>query len=181
MANNRASTTITMGMILNRSFSDIEPTSAARAASPLTPLAVAPMDRATAVTAIRTPGTAAAAAVDSRAAGPQGRLELDGPAVGADVLGRALVVAVGGRGQRRAGSRHRRELGGRPQVGQLLMGGGQLAGRDGHAVGVECARDRREPAAPEQSLLGHGEQLGVAPHRCREPEDHAVGSASADG
>ena len=54
---------MTMGMIRKRSLLESVPTSVARAASPLTPLAVAPIDRATRSTAARTAGMAAAAAV----------------------------------------------------------------------------------------------------------------------
>ena len=63
MASSRASTIITMGMIFIRSLTEMEPTSAATGALPLTPLAVAPIDMATRVTAARTAGTAPAAAV----------------------------------------------------------------------------------------------------------------------
>ncbi len=102
---------MTMGMILNRSFPEMEPTSAATGALPLTPLAVAPIEWATWVDGRADGRDGRGRRGAGRRAGPQRRLELDGPPVSADELGRALVGAVGGRGTRRS------RPGGRPGAG----------------------------------------------------------------
>ena len=115
-----------MGMIRIRSLSDSVPTSAASGASPSTPLAVAPMERADAGHAGPDGGHGGGGGGAVGRAGPQPGLEQDGAPVGADELGGGLVgVGRPSADTSTPGGGLDREGGRRPEGGQLGMGLGQ--------------------------------------------------------